>query len=118
MTTDEKRKNQRVDSPNLLSYVCLDENNNEIIQGMGRTLNVSEGGILLETHVPIGTQYIVSLTIGLEDDLMNFKGSITHHQKREDGKFESGIEFIEMDERKCRFLRQYIVIFTGQEDIM
>jgi hypothetical protein len=115
MTTHEKRKNPRIDSPNLLSYVCLDENNQIMKQGMGRTLNVSEGGILLETHVPMDSQHTVSLTIGLEDDLMDFKGKIGHCKQREDGKFESGIEFIETDETKLRFFKQFMLIFKGQE---
>ncbi len=112
----EKRKSQRIDSPNLLSYICLDENNNEMIQGMGRTLNVSEGGILLETHVPIDPRYTVCLTIGLEDDLVHLKGHIIHQRRCEGGKFESGIEFMDVDERKRRLLRQYMTIFKGQED--
>jgi c-di-GMP-binding flagellar brake protein YcgR len=118
MVTDEKRIDSRVESSNLLSYVCLDENNHEMMQGMGRTLNVSEGGILLETHVALDPQYSVSLTIALEDDLMVFKGKITHLRKREDGKCESGIEFIEMDEVKRRFFRQYILIFKDQDKII
>ncbi len=65
MAMDNKRTNQRVKSSNLLSYICLDEKNNEMMQGMGRTLNVSESGIMLETHVPIDPHYIVSLTIAL-----------------------------------------------------
>jgi hypothetical protein len=44
MDTQEKRKHARFNSLNL-SYVCLDENNQVIKQGMGRTLNVSESGI-------------------------------------------------------------------------
>ncbi len=116
MTTDEKRIDPRIESSNLLSYICLDENNHEMMQGMGRTLNVSEGGILLETHVPIDPHHIVSMTMALEDDLMDFKGKISYSRKREDGKFESGIEFIEMDEEKKRFYRQYILIFRGQEN--
>jgi len=116
MVTDEKRIDPRIESSNLLSYICLDENNHEMMQGMGRTLNVSEGGILLETHVPIDPHHIVSLTMALEDDLMDFKGKIAYSRKREDGKFESGIEFIEMDEEKQRFYRQYILIFRGQEN--
>ena len=117
MTSKNKRKHDRIESLNL-SYICLDENNHEMMQGMGRTLNVSEGGILLETHVALDPQYSVSLTIALEDDLMVFKGKITHFRKREDGKYESGIEFIEMDEVKRRFFRQYILIFRGQDKII
>ena len=118
MTSDNKRQSPRVYSPNLLAYLCLDENDNKAIQGMGRTLNVSEGGILLETHVPIDPQHRVLLTIAMEDDLMYFKGKIAHTKKREDGKFESGVEFVDLDEQKRRFLRQYIIIFRGQENTM
>jgi len=115
MAPDEKRIDPRIESSNLLSYICLDENNHEMMQGMGRTLNVSEGGILLETHVPIYPHHIVSLTMALEDDLMDFKGKIAYSRKREDGRFESGIEFIEMDEEKQRFYRQYILIFRDKK---
>ncbi len=111
MTSDDKRTNTRIDSPNLLSYICRDEDDNEITQGMGRTLNVSGGGIMLETHVPIDPQLIVTLTIALEDDLMDFKGKIAHTRKRENGKFEFGIEFIEMNDEKRLFLKQYILLF-------
>lgn len=115
MIVKEKRKSRRFDSNNLLFYVCHDENNNEVLQGMGRTLNVGEGGIRLETHVPIDQRYIVYLTISMEDDLMSFKGRISYQRNREDGKFELGIEFKDMDELKRRFLKQYIILFRGQE---
>lgn len=114
----KKRKKERIPSTNLLTYFCIDENDQTLLQGMGRTLNVSEGGILLETHVPIDPQCIVCLTIGMEDDLMHFRGKIIHSRERDDGKFESGVEFVEMDKQKLRFLKQYIIIFKDQENKM
>lgn len=116
MNTPEKRKYPRIDTHNLVSYVCLDEKNHISGAGMGRTLNVSEGGILLETHIPINVHPAVSLTIGLEDELMNIKGKVTYLKKRADGKFENGIQFLESDERKLRFLKQFITLFTGESD--
>jgi c-di-GMP-binding flagellar brake protein YcgR len=109
----EQRRSPRVESPNLLTYVCIDKDDNMVGQGMGRTLNVSEGGILLETHIPIDPQYVVLLDIAMEDDLMQFKGKIAHMKKREDGKYESGVAFIELDEEKTQFLRQYVAIFLA-----
>lgn len=53
-----KRKYPRVKTSNGVSYVCIDENGNGIDQGMGRTLDVSLGGMLLETSVPIESKYI------------------------------------------------------------
>jgi c-di-GMP-binding flagellar brake protein YcgR len=116
MSKYNKRRGPRVKSPNLVVYLCIDEEKNKIIQGMGRTLNVSEGGILLETHVPIDPGYTLILTIAMEEDLMHFKGRIAHSREREDGKFESGVEFLEMDKQKRRFLSQYMIIFKGQEN--
>ena len=116
MTADDKRGKPRVGSHNLLTYVCLDEDNETVTQGMGRTLNVSEGGILLETHDSIDPEHIISLTIGLEDEIIDIKGKITFHKRREDGKFEYGIQFIETDEKMHWFLKQYVVIFKGEID--
>ena len=72
MTTENKRKHPRIPSLNL-SYICLDENNNIVKQGMGRTLNISESGILLETHFPIESEYLVLMTIALKEDLLEIK---------------------------------------------
>jgi len=115
MTDNEKRQNPRINSHNLISYICLDENNKPIRQGMGRTLNISEGGILLETHSPIESQYILSFTISLEDETMAIKGKVTHNEKRNDGTFECGIKFIEMDESKMRILKQVILMFRDED---
>jgi c-di-GMP-binding flagellar brake protein YcgR len=107
MATKEKRKHARIESLNL-SYVCLDENNQIIKQGMGRSLNVSESGILLETHFPIDDQHIVTLTIGLEEDLVDIKGRPVHTRKNDAGKYEVGIEFLKSDEKTRKSLKKFI----------
>ena len=107
MTTENQRKHQRIESLNL-SYVCLDENNQMVKQGMGRTLNISESGILLETHFPIESEYVVILTIALEEDLLEIKGKPIHDRSNEAGKFEVGIEFLEPDQESIRILENFI----------
>jgi c-di-GMP-binding flagellar brake protein YcgR len=118
MTIDGKRKDPRIPSSNLISYMVRDQNDQGIMQGMGRTLNVSEGGILLETHIPLDPHHVVTLTIALEDELIEFKDRIAHSTKREDGGFTSGITFMEMNEEKRRYLRQYCTLFKGQEPML
>jgi hypothetical protein len=110
----ERRSTSRFDSKNLISYVCLDKNNHKSGQGMGRTLNISEKGIMLETHVPIDPNGSMSLTIGLEEEIMDIEGKITFSNKKEDGKFETGVHFYKPDEEKRRFLRHYITLFREQ----
>ena len=107
MTSDNKRKHPRIPSLNL-SYICLDENNNIVKQGMGRTLNISESGILLETHFPIESEYLVLLTIALKEDLLEIKGKPIHARSNETGEFEIGIEFLEPDQDSIRLLENFI----------
>ena len=110
MVTKEKRKHPRISSLNL-SYVCLDENNKIVKQGMGRSLNVSESGILLETHFPIDDQHIVSLTLGLEEELVDIKGRPVHTRINDAGKYEVGIEFLKSNEKTRKSLKKFIDSF-------
>ncbi len=107
MTNEEKRKHHRFSSLNL-SYVCLDENQKAVKQGMGRTLNLSESGILLETHFPIATTHNVILSIGLGEDLVDLRGRPVHVSSDGQGAYEVGIEFVDPDERALRTVRQFV----------
>ena len=115
MTSEDKRKHERIQSLNL-SYVCLDDNKNIVKQGMGRTLNISEAGILLETHFPIETKHIVQLTIGVEEDLVDITGKPVHIKSTEKGKYEIGIEFIELDQNSSQILKKFIRQGGTQKD--
>jgi hypothetical protein len=107
MTSENKRKHERIQSLNL-SYICLDENANIIKQGMGRTLNISESGILLETHFPIEPEHVVQLTISLEEDLLDLKGKPVHVRSCDEGKFEVGIQFVELDQNATDLLKKFV----------
>jgi hypothetical protein len=115
MTTKEQRQHDRIASLNLLNYVGMDENDQEMAQGMGRTLNVSESGILLETHIPMEEKTFVLLTIGLEDELVDIRGKVAHSKPGKEGKFEAGIRFLESDETAHRVLKKYVDAFSGTQ---
>ena len=107
MTSDNKRKHERIQSLNL-SYICLDEDKNIIKQGMGRTLNISESGILLETHFPIEPEHTVQLTISLEENLLDIKGKPVHVRSIDGGKYQIGIEFIDLEPDAANILKEFI----------
>lgn len=79
--TSQKRRYDRIDSLRLLSYSCVDHENKVVSQGMGRTLNVSEGGILIETHVPLEKEGTVLLSIGFEDEVTEVRGKIAYGKR-------------------------------------
>jgi hypothetical protein len=111
---EDKRKHERYDSLNLISYVVADEDGAEIAQGMGRTLNVSQSGILLETHVALGLQGSISLSIGLAEQMVVIKGNVVFCHPGEGGKYETGIEFENLGEASRDILNQYIKAFQTQ----
>lgn len=112
MEKKDKRRQKRYESTNLLSYVCIDSEGRQWKQGMGRTLNINETGIKLETHEPIETRYIVLLALGIGDEVMDVKGEVIYCNRGESGRFESGIEFRAMDEDAFAILKKFVQEFN------
>jgi len=108
MTHEEKRKSPRINSLNLLSYLCMDENGEVVTRGVGRTLNVSKGGILLETHTPIDPSHSLSLVIAMENDLVDVHGEVVDQWMGEEGKHKTRIRFTEAEGPALDMLREFI----------
>lgn len=99
MAAKNKRLTDRISSKNLISYICTDKNNEIVETGMCRTLNVSKSGIMLETYNHIDNNLDISLSIGLEDNLIDIKGKIVHSKPDDKGKFNIGIQFVGLEEK-------------------
>lgn len=108
--TTEKRKHPRINALNL-SHVAVRDEPEENRQAIGRTLNVSESGILLETHFPIQSDQTVSLTIGIEDELIDMQGKVVHLLNGETGRFEMGVKFTDINEDEALKIRDFIARF-------
>ena len=105
-----KRKNPRVKTSNGVSYICIDENGNEIEQGMGRTIDISVGGMLIETSVPIESKYILIATIDLKGNFIEIRGEVAYSRKNESGEFLTGIQFLETLERQIKIIAEFIKV--------
>jgi len=111
----ERRKHTRINSLNLVSYVCMGEDNQIVRQAMGRTLDVTEGGMLLETHVPMEPHHAVLLTMGAKDDLVDVKGTVVHCRAGKGRRFQSGIQFTRMNRTNLQILKRFIAAFKKQQ---
>ncbi|MFZ0724498.1 MAG: PilZ domain-containing protein [Desulfobacterales bacterium] len=110
MTSADKRKFTRINSLNL-SYVMVDGAGEADRQTMGRTLDVSEAGIRLETHLPVEVGRHLMLSLGLEDNVVDIKGRVVHARKNEAGKYELGVELLEPDAAARAILIKFIQAF-------
>jgi hypothetical protein len=102
----DRRKYPRFETTRLISYICLDSNGNEISQGSGKGINVSLGGILIETHNPINPQDITLIVISIEDELFYIKGKTIYCREEDSGKFRTGIQFLETNEKIISFVKK------------
>ena len=121
--TSERRRFIRPEALNLLDYLIVDEQGRQGEYSMGRTLNVSEGGILMETHIPLPKGQQVMITLGLEDELVDVMGRIVYTTYSA-GRHQNGIEFFHVADSDKRALDRYVEAFhqsykeenTEQED--
>ena len=107
----DKRRHIRIASTNLLNFVCMGEDGKPCQQGMGRTLNVSESGILLETYKHIDPQTRISITIGMEEELVDIEGTVIFLKKSAKDTYEAGINFSQINDRERMVLIKFIEAF-------
>lgn len=116
MNGKEKRKHPRFETTNLLNFVCCAEDGEACHQGMGRTLNVSETGILLETYHPIDPQWQISITIGFEEELVDIQGSVIFQKESKEDTYEAGIQFSEISDHEREILVKFIQAFEEKSN--
>lgn len=107
----DERKSERLESITLLDYTALNDRGETVNQAMGRTLNVSEKGILLDSHIPFRVGQELALSVEFENDIVEFKGKVVHTEKNEQGRYSSGIEFLSMDPASEKILKRYLEAF-------
>ena len=106
----ERRRNIRPAALNLLDYLVVDDRGGQGEYSMGRTLNISIGGILMETHIPLPVGQQVMITLGLENELVDIMGKIKY-STFEAGRHHNGIEFFNVAEHDLEILHHYVRIF-------
>ncbi len=115
-TAEEKRKYPRVKTDNLLSYVIMDDDNNETDQAMGKALDISQGGLLLEGHIPIQSKTILISSFDTNNELMEIRGRVVYCKEADNGKFQTGVEFIESSEIIRRFVINLVKVYSLQKE--
>ena len=104
----ERRKHPRVESVNHVSYTCVDQSDNEFWSGFGRTVDVSESGILLETEEPVEASCVLLMGISMQDELLEVKGEIVHSTADPDGKYRTGIQFKAVRDSDRKIIQDFV----------
>ncbi|MGM0663637.1 MAG: PilZ domain-containing protein [Thermodesulfobacteriota bacterium] len=104
----ERRKQPRIETSNTVSFICLDEDGNEVREGLGTALNLSLGGIKLATREPVETPYVILLVIDLEEEVLEVKGRVAYSRRGDGGTFLTGIQFVDTEEKHHKAIRNFV----------
>ena len=107
----EQRKYPRVETCNLVSYMLIGENGEIEDQGMGRALNISQGGILLETSRLILSEHISLMSVDLDNNLIEIKGNVVYSKDNGVGMIQNGIRFEGEHDETIQFATKLIKTF-------
>ena len=108
----DPRKYSRVKTQNLISYFCFDDSEKITSQGMGIAMDISKGGILLETPYPIKPGMLVLSATDREKNLIELRGKLVHATRSATGTYLSGIEFVGVDGRVRDFIMRLILEYN------
>lgn len=118
MDTTERRKHERVKTSNLISYESIDKDGETVFDSMGKALNVSRSGLMLEIAHFIKAEYVSLTTVDLEDNLIKLKGQLIYCKKTDSGLYQAGIRFTASEEEKAEFVVQLIRLYHFQKHNM
>jgi len=101
---------------NAISYVCIDDGGNQLDEGMGTTVDISQGGALIETAMPIETEYILLISIDLDENLYEIKGRVAHTRSVGPAKYLSGIQFLAPPQEVAQIVRNFILDYHSRKN--
>ncbi len=109
MDTNERRVDARIKTNNLIAQDSFNDKGQVVSSCMGKALNISRSGILIESPDPIVIGDSVLLTtVDLNDNLIEIKGKPIYCRITDCGMYQIGISFIGSDDEKSIFVVKLI----------
>lgn len=104
----KKRKNPRIECTKQISIKVIDSNGQIANKISGNILDISKGGVKIESPILINTGYIIISTPNLENKFFGIRGKVVYSAKNKTGGYLLGIKF-EAPESSCiKFIRAVI----------
>lgn len=99
----DKRSHQRVRAVKLLQYKHFDPEHlaEQLIDdlGLGKTLDLSEGGLKFVCNTALPTSWGLHLDLALEgDEILSVEGRIVYCEEVAEGRYRIGVRFTDMTE--------------------
>jgi hypothetical protein len=90
----------RIEIESLVSYLAVDSDKSILGQGVGKVVNLSQGGVMLHTTEPIEAPFVLLSIAGPEDRETSILGQVAHCRNNGSGECHVGIKFIGTAEKR------------------
>jgi integration host factor subunit beta len=94
-------------------YTRFDNKGRPCDQKICRSMNVSQGGVRLQSSFPVDSGEVLDITIALGGNLVAFKGKVVYVASSEDQGFEFGISIEDIDDQDRVALTRFIHYSMG-----
>ena len=94
----EKRRFPRLDSSHLISFIHYDAGDAPSDTGMGKTLDISRGGVTIQAYRSFPVNTGLELTIAMGEKLVKVRGRVVHSREVDKELYDIGVCFTEIDE--------------------
>ena len=116
MSTTDQRKHPRVPISNLISFNVYDEDGRLVNHSMAKALNISQGGILIESAVMVKSDRISLMSTDTLNKLVEVKGRVRYSRENEYGMFEIGISFEGTRDENVEFAKRLVKTFHRRKN--
>ena len=111
MGSIEKRTCGRVGTCNLISFVILDDQGNQVGHGMGKAVDISQSGLRLLTTHPVSAERVSLMATDMDGQLVEITGRMVFSRRGAAGGYQAGVEFTAPREARVRFATSLIKAF-------
>ena len=109
MAQGSKSRHKRLETLNLVSLSHKDDKGEVDLEVVGRTLDLSEGGILLEIHQPLPSKNrMVEVTLGIKEHVVQTRGEIVHQRELDNGLIGLGIAFRDISDDDAAVITRFL----------
>ena len=112
----DRRKLPRTKTRNLIALVSVDQNGKKISQGLGKALDISKGGMLLETPHPIEAGLISLMAVDKDNILFEIKAELIYCKKVDKGMYQAGIKFSGTELQVLNFVKRLVKEYNHRKN--
>jgi predicted Zn finger-like uncharacterized protein len=111
----DRRKFPRAKTRNLIAHITVGRDGQVLSQGMGKALDISKGGMLLETLFPVEKGTLSLMAVDKDLSLFEMKAELVYCKKTSSGRYHSGIEFSDTDSQVIESITKLIKAYNHRK---